>query len=341
MKTSTNLKLLLPEGKDPVNITDITSNFETLDSYLADMQTAASDASKNTVVFSQASDRQNIASTESLSTLMSKICKWFADLKAAAFCTVANNETTTAEGVVLDARVGKKHGDQLGGLYFKRDSNGKMGYATSETGSVTPFRNPTGNAVAAEVLSGKVFSSASLENASGTMANRGAWTGSTTGNGNVAIPEGYHNGSGYVSGAGAYNQGVTDADNRANADSTNYKTGYNAGVTYADGRTNTSSASYYAGTGVLSVTTELREYYAYATAELTVRKGQKLTISDYSVDQSTGVKYLSVTMNGAEVMTDAGSYTCSSDGTLRIKIGVMNKASVNGDHTTTCKYKLS
>ena len=207
MKTSTNLKLLLPEGKDPVNIADITGNFETLDTYLVDMQTAASDASKNTVVFSQASDRQNVASTESLSTLMGKICKWFADLKAAAFCTVANNETTTAEGVVLDARVGKKHGDQLGGLYFKRDDNGKMGYATSETGSVTPFRNPTGDATAAEVLSGKTFSSASLENATGTMANRGAWTGSTTGNGNVTIPEGYHNGKGYVSGAGAYNAG--------------------------------------------------------------------------------------------------------------------------------------
>jgi hypothetical protein len=231
MKTSTNLKLLLPEGKDPVNITDITGNFETLDTYLADMQTAASDASKNTVVFSQASDRQNVASTESLSTLMSKICKWFADLKAAAFCTVANNETTTAEGVVLDARVGKKHADQLNGLYFKRDSNGKMGYATSETGSVTPFRNPTGDATAAEVLSGKVFSSASLENATGTMTNRGAWTGATTGNGNVTIPEGYHNGSGYVSGAGAYNAGVTYADGRTNTKSANYKAGYSAGET--------------------------------------------------------------------------------------------------------------
>ncbi len=207
MKTTANLKLLLPEGKDPVNISDITSNFEALDTYLVDMQTAASDASRNTVTFATASDRQNVASTESLSTIVGKIAKWFSDLKAAAFCTVANNETTTAEGVVLDARVGKKHGDQLNGLYFKRDANGKMGYATSETGTVTPFRNPTGDATAAEVLSGKSFSSATLENEKGTMTNNGAWTSSTTGDGNVTIPAGYHNGSGYVSGKTSYNDG--------------------------------------------------------------------------------------------------------------------------------------
>lgn len=63
----------------------------------------------------------------------------------------------------------------------------------------------------------------------GTMANKGAWTGATTGNGNVVIPAGYHNGSGYVSGAGAYNKGVSDADGRPNVNSANYKAGYNQG----------------------------------------------------------------------------------------------------------------
>lgn len=38
-------------------------------------------------------------------------------------------------------------------------------------------------------------------------ANKGAWTGATTGSGNVTIPAGFHNGSGYVSGSGAYNAG--------------------------------------------------------------------------------------------------------------------------------------
>ena len=151
---------------------------------------------------------------------------------------VKNNATTTDAGYVLDARMGKTLGDRattletkVSDLYFATDSNGKWGYKSTKNGAVTPFRNPTGDAIAAEVLSGKIFSSAALENVAGTMANRGAWTGSTTGNGNVAIPEGYHNGSGYVSGAGAYNAGVTYADGRTNTKSANYKAGYSAGET--------------------------------------------------------------------------------------------------------------
>ncbi len=81
----------------------------------------------------------------------------------------------------------------------------------------------------------------------GTMTDRGAWIGETTGSGNVAIPGGRHNGQGYVSGAGAYNKGVTDADARVNTNSVNYKGGYNAGVSAADGRVNADSANYKGG----------------------------------------------------------------------------------------------
>lgn len=226
MKLTDLLRMKLPEGKDPVNVEDFNDNFRAIDKELQDMQTAAGDASKNTVTFSTAAERTNIASTESLGTLMGKIAKWFTDMKSAAFAAIANNETTNAEGYVLDARIGKKHSDQLNGLYFGTDASGKWGFKTSQGGTVTPFRNPTGNAAAADVLSGKTFSSAALENATGSMPNRGAWTGATTGNGNVAIPSGYHNGSGYVSGAGAYNKGVSDADGRVNTESASYKSGY-------------------------------------------------------------------------------------------------------------------
>ena len=81
----------------------------------------------------------------------------------------------------------------------------------------------------------------------GTMTDRGTWIGETTGSGNVAIPSGRHNGQGYVSGAGAYNKGVTDADARVNTNSANYKGGYNAGVSTADGRVNADSANYKGG----------------------------------------------------------------------------------------------
>lgn len=72
----------------------------------------------------------------------------------------------------------------------------------------------------------------------GSMANNGAWTGNTTGPGNVAIPKGYHNGGGYVGGRGAYDKGVADADARTNPDSANYKSGYGAGVSSLNGTIN-------------------------------------------------------------------------------------------------------
>lgn len=105
-----------------------------------------------------------------------------------------------------------RHNTQLGGLYFGTDASGKMGYTATEGGEITPFRNPTGDAVEAEVLSGKVFSSAALEDATGSMPNHGAWTSDTVDAGNVAIPLGYHNGQGYISGAGAYNAGYAAGD---------------------------------------------------------------------------------------------------------------------------------
>ena len=226
MKLTNLLRMKLPEGKDPVNVEDFNDNFKAIDKELENMQTSAGDASKNTVTFSTAAERTNVASTESLGTIMGKIAKWFTDMKAAAFAGIANNETTNTDGFVLDARIGKKHSDQLNGLYFGTDAKGKWGFKTSQGGTVTPFRNPTGNATAADVLSGKVFSSAELEDATGSMPNNGAWIGETTGNGNVAIPAGYHSGAGYVSGEGAYNKGISDADGRVNEESASYKSGY-------------------------------------------------------------------------------------------------------------------
>lgn len=146
---------------------------------------------------------------------------------------VRNDATTTDAGYVLDARMGKTLGDRteklelkVGDLYFDTDSSGRWGYKSSKNGAVTPFRNPTGSAAAADVLSGKTFSSATAENVAGSMPNNGAWTGKTTGKGNVTIPAGYHSGNGYVSGDGAYNAGMSDADARVNEESASYKSGY-------------------------------------------------------------------------------------------------------------------
>ena len=70
------------------------------------------------------------------------------------------------------------------------------------TGSSGNMDTSGATAAASDILSGKK-AGVNGGMVTGSMANRGAWTGATTGNGNVAIPAGYHNGSGYVSGAGA------------------------------------------------------------------------------------------------------------------------------------------
>lgn len=77
------------------------------------------DISNKTVVFLEASTRENINTGESTSTLFGKIKKWFSDLGAAAFQAVANNLTTTTEGSVLDARQGKVLGDAINQLNTK------------------------------------------------------------------------------------------------------------------------------------------------------------------------------------------------------------------------------
>lgn len=70
-----------------------------------------------------------------------------------------------------------------------------------------------GTAGTGDVLSGKTFTNNTTVGASGGMSNRGAWTASVTPSSsaqNVTIPQGYHNGSGYVS-VGASSGGVSQA----------------------------------------------------------------------------------------------------------------------------------
>ena len=84
------------------------------------------DISNKTVVFSEASTRENINTGESTSTLFGKIKKWFSDLGAAAFHAVANNLTTNTEGSVLDARQGKVLGDAINQLNTKTTPQGSF-----------------------------------------------------------------------------------------------------------------------------------------------------------------------------------------------------------------------
>lgn len=67
-----------------------------------------------------------------------------------------------------------------------------------------------GTATATDVLAGKTFTNTSGIGLTGTMVNQGAWTSTPTAKGKMAIPAGYHNGSGYIDTTGVYNKGYTD-----------------------------------------------------------------------------------------------------------------------------------
>lgn len=119
----------------------------------------------------------------------------------------------------------------LNGLRFGVDGNGNYGYYKVGADTVTPFRAPKGNAVAADVLSGKTFANATSDNNTGSMTNRGAWTGTGTPTGNnevtVPIPQGYHNGSGKVTckGQSSYSAGNTAGIATGHADTKNLTIG--------------------------------------------------------------------------------------------------------------------
>ncbi len=63
----------------------------------------------------------------------------------------------------------------------------------------------------------------------GSMANRGALNWNPSGSSTYTVPAGYYSG-GTLNSSGAYNAGVSAADNRVNTNSASYKNGYNAGV---------------------------------------------------------------------------------------------------------------
>ncbi len=115
------------------------------------------------------------------------------------------------------------------------------------TGNNNNMDTSGADAAAGDILSGK---KAGVKGSliTGTMPNKGAWTGTVAAASKITIPAGYHNGNGYAQCTDkGYNQGVTDADNRVNTNSANYKGGYNAGVSAADGRVNADSVNYKGG----------------------------------------------------------------------------------------------
>lgn len=130
-----------------------------------------------------------------------------------SYLPVANGGTGTNDGTLNGVKLGTSGSG----------SSKKYGYYDGNT--FKSFRQPTGNAVAANVLSGKTFANSSSDSITGTMTNQGAYTASLSNANNdtlmyLRIPTGAYvtaGSSGYpeitvpLRNNVAYSQGVNDA----------------------------------------------------------------------------------------------------------------------------------
>lgn len=104
-------------------------------------ESVVDDIGNTPITFTQAAERTNLATGDTVKTAFGKIVKWFADLGVAAFQAVANNLTTTEEGSVLDARQGKvldesklnKEGDASNTTAAFEQATSRANISTGET----------------------------------------------------------------------------------------------------------------------------------------------------------------------------------------------------------------
>ena len=134
---------------------------------------------------------------------------------AAATATTAHvlsGDTFYAKDKNLKTGTMKNHGQITNAVSVGNDSSGVYvrldpgAYIAVSAGSGYPeVKFDAGTATPEQVLNGATFiSNKQAGKATGTMTNRGAWTGSVGVAGTVSIPNGYHNGSGRVTGPSSF-----------------------------------------------------------------------------------------------------------------------------------------
>lgn len=100
-----------------------------------DGNTITTTYAKGTPEFTESTERNNIESKESMSTILGKVKKYFTDLKSHAFNALANNLTTTTEGYALDATQGKALQDKIGSTDISAIGDGTTTGAISSLNS--------------------------------------------------------------------------------------------------------------------------------------------------------------------------------------------------------------
>ena len=163
MKYTQNLNMKIPEGGDPIDILDITGNFETLDEEVNKKASSSGGDISNTTIktVDTIADSFPVPSAgESSKTFLGKVKKALQDMKdfstgVVTLGRLVNNGQTTEPGFALDARYGKTLYD----LYAQLNSNlntldaaaakttvannfkANVGVESSNMGTVTPGIN--------------------------------------------------------------------------------------------------------------------------------------------------------------------------------------------------------
>lgn len=175
MQNTPNYNLKKPAQTDVVNIEDLNSNFDTLDTELK-----------------KVSDKANLIQTAGgTGTAITLNNVNLVNGFTITFVAAANNNgaATSINGKVLYKPGGTSAPVLTAGKAFTIWYNGTNFFIKASA---------EGNAAAGDVLAGKTFSSDADNGITGTMPNRGAVSQSLPINGTYAIPAGYHNGSGKV-----------------------------------------------------------------------------------------------------------------------------------------------
>lgn len=270
MKLTSFFKLRKPEGKDPVDIEDFNYNFDEIDAALNDAANKAGDLSEGKVFTSVASSRSVPNSGETLAVIISKIMRYLSDLGNAAYCNVANNDTTTAANYVADARrVTQLRADfnafktsfQAGckkianAITGGRDGSGTGGVTTAENASPDTMATnikalalnnynaaKVGNAAKTDVIAGKTFTNSTTVGETGSLPDYRENVQSVTPTESGGTKSGT-----VLDGSGTWYEDLNIPNGAHKKVRVNKHTIYRKGAADADNRVNTNSKSYAKG----------------------------------------------------------------------------------------------
>ncbi|PRR85946.1 hypothetical protein [Clostridium luticellarii] len=159
MKTTANYGLKKPEGTDVVNIDDLNTNADTIDTQLKKINDNAGALSS-----------LNTTAKNTLVAAINEVFQSGADVKSGTISAVNNKGASLDDDATWDDIVA----------------------------AINAIARGQGNAVESQVLSGIKFSNSDGQLRTGTMPNKGAITITPSGSAQT-IPSGYHNGQGKVS----------------------------------------------------------------------------------------------------------------------------------------------